>query len=268
MRAHSARAFLPFCPATQQQKRALGLFRHAAIRARAEGPRLETGGHGVAPEALAVPHDDALPPRLDPRGPVIRLSRVLETRPIPCAIAPQDPRRPGRSPLVDLCAQGQRPRRGTMPWLACAHPPGQRQGAALVDHRPHPGDTPTPHDTALSPHDQRRQRPRRHQDLAGRDTISLRGALVVPEPPGTAFDTARGLSTIGPGRGPCGELRALPAPDPPEERRERGQVPGDSPCRLARLPLCSGVSYGTIPAEVVTHGRLLLDGSLLPESRR
>jgi hypothetical protein len=45
-------------------------------------------------------------------------------------------------------------------------------------------------------------------------------------------------------------------------------VPGDRPCGLARIPLEEGGSYGTIPAEVVAHGMLLLEGSLLPESIR
>ena len=37
------------------------------------------------------------------------------------------------------------------------------------------------------------------------------------------------------------------------------------PVGSARIPLCEGVSYGTISAEVVTHRLLLLDWSLFPE---
>ena len=40
------------------------------------------------------------------------------------------------------------------------------------------------------------------------------------------------------------------------------------PVGWARIPWCEGVLYGTISAEVVAHGMLLLDGSLFPESIR
>src|SRR5437867_4443726 len=93
----------------------------------------------------------------------------------------------------------------------------------------------------------------------------LQEALVV-EPSGKAFDTALGLMALRDLHRDVGQLRALPTHDATDECRERCQVPGDSTWRLARIPLCEGVSYGTIPAEVVTHGMLLLEGSLLPES--
>jgi hypothetical protein len=61
------------------------------------------------------------------------------------------------------------------------------------------------------------------------------------------------------------QLRALAAHDAADERREGDQVPGDRAGRLARIPLCSGIPYGTIPAEVVTHCLLLLDWLRSPE---
>src|SRR5712691_4203887 len=268
IREQIERVFIPFCPATEKHNRAIGVFRHADIRSRDEGPWLDTGCHGVATEALAVPHDDDITPRPDYIGPVILLHRVRETRPIKCAIAQQDHLRPCRYPLLDLCEQGQMPLLGKMSLLARAHQPCNRQCAAFVDHMQHPGDTPTPYDTAISHQDQRLQRQMPQQDFGERDKIPFLRDMVVPKPSGKAFDTALGLSPIGHVRGNFGQLRALAPHDTTNERREGGQVPGDGTCRLARISLCEGVSYGTIPAEVVTHGMLLLDWSRFPESIR
>src|SRR6266851_2249669 len=64
IREQIERVFLPFCPATEKHNRAIGVFRHADIRSRDEGPWLDTGCHGVATAALAVPHDDDITPAI------------------------------------------------------------------------------------------------------------------------------------------------------------------------------------------------------------
>jgi len=89
--------------------------------------------------------------------------------------------------------------------------------------------------------------------------------LVIPEPPRKAFDTALGFGAIGHVGRNVGQLRALTGHNATDERREGGQVPADRACSLARIPLCSGFPYGTIPAEVVTHCLLLLDWPRFPE---
>jgi hypothetical protein len=60
-------------------------------------------------------------------------------------------------------------------------------------------------------------------------------------------------------------VRMLTPDDAADQRGQGRLVPGDRPGRLARIPLSEGVSYGTISAEVVTHGRLLLDWLRFPE---
>ena len=67
-----------------------------------QGPRLDTGCHGIAPEALAVPHDSDVAPGPDHIGPAILLHRVLEAGSIKFPIAQQDHLRSGRYPLFDL----------------------------------------------------------------------------------------------------------------------------------------------------------------------
>src|SRR4030095_6469598 len=128
-----------------------------------------------------------------------------------------------------------------------------RQGSTFVDHMEHQGDTPTAHYAPIHHKDKRLQRQMRQQDLRARDKIPFLRDLVVPEPPRKAFDPALGLGTIGHVSGNVGQLRALAPYDTTDQRGEGRQVPGDSPCGLARIPLYEGGSYGTIPAEVVTH---------------
>src|SRR5919197_6112571 len=106
------------------------------------------------------------------------------------------------------------------------------------------------------------------QDLGIRDKIALGGEVGVVDPPGKAFDAAFRLGAIRDVGGHLGELCALTPHEPTDERRERGQVPGDHACGLARIALSSGLPYGTIPAEVVTHRLLLLEGSPFPGSIR
>src|SRR5687767_14042302 len=105
-------------------------------------------------------------------------------------------------------------------------------------------------------------------NLGVRDKIVLSGDVSVVDPPGKAFDAAFRLGAIRDMGGHFGQLRAPTPHDPTDERREGGQVPGDHACGLAKISLCQGLPYGTIPAEVVTHCLLLLDWSHFPESIR
>src|ERR1043166_638023 len=96
-------------------------------------------------------------------------------------------------------------------------------------------------------------------NLGVRDKIALGGDVGVVDPSGKAFDAAFRLGAIRDVGGHFGQLRALTPHDPTDERRERGQVPDDHACGLARIALYQRIPYGTIPAEVVTHRLLLLD---------
>ena len=76
------------------------------------------------------------------------------------------------------------------------------------------------------------------QDIDIRQKVHLLQDALVVEPSGQAFDPALGLGAIRDFGGDAGQLGARAAHDTADERRESRQVPGDSPCRLARIPLC------------------------------
>ena len=128
-----------------------------------------------------------------------------------------------------------------------------------------PGHTAPAHDPALQHQPERLAGSMSHQARSRGSKGHLLQEACVVEPAGQALDTTRGLLALRDLQRDVGQRRALPTHEPTEECRERHQVPDDSPWRLARIPWREGVSYGTRPAEVVTHGMLLLDGSLLPE---
>src|SRR5712691_11975990 len=78
LRAQMERSFIAFCPATDAHHKAIGFLRHAHIRSLDQGPRLDTGGYGLATEGLPVPPHRHVAPRTDHRGPMILLHRRLE----------------------------------------------------------------------------------------------------------------------------------------------------------------------------------------------
>jgi hypothetical protein len=73
MRHQIPRVFLACCPATEEHNRPIGGFGHACIPERAQGARLATGCHRLAPAALAVPHDRDVAARPDDVRPAILL---------------------------------------------------------------------------------------------------------------------------------------------------------------------------------------------------
>src|SRR5438128_4992777 len=103
------------------------------------------------------------------------------------------------------------------------------------------------------------------RDVRIRQKIYLLQDTGVVAPPRKAFDATVGVGAIGHFRGDVRQLGALAAHDTADERRQGDQVPGDCAGRLARITLCQGLPYGTIPAAVVTHRLLLLDWLCSPE---
>src|SRR5712691_9730974 len=73
------------------------------------------------------------------------------------------------------------------------------------------------------------------------------------EPSSKTFDAALGFGAIRDLRGDLGELGALAAHDTADERGQRREVSGDMACGCAWIALYQGITYGTIPAKVVTH---------------
>lgn len=265
MRHQIPRVFRPFRPTTYAHNRPRGCFRTGHIPSLDEGPRLDTGCHGIATDTVAVPHDADVAPRPDHVGPVLRLPRVLETGPITCAIAQQDDLGPSGDQSVSLLDQRAMESFGKVSLLALAPLPRQWQGPAFLDHVEHQGDTAAPHDPPIHHQDQCLQGQMPQQHLGIGEKRPCIGALLVLDPPGQACDTALGLVASGYVGGTAGQLRALAAYHTADERREGGHVPGDCACWLARIPLCESVPYGTRPAAVVTPRLLLLDWSHSPE---
>jgi len=72
------------------------------------------------------------------------------------------------------------------------------------------------------------------QDLSIRHKIHRIRHVVVPEPPGEAFDTTFRLGAIGHMGGNGGQLGALARHNATDERCKGGQVPGDRAGGLAR----------------------------------
>src|SRR5262249_44092377 len=86
IRDEMERLLIPFGPATEEHHRAIGGFCHAHICELDQGPRLDTGRHGLAPEALPVPQHGDVAPCSDYIGPMIALYGVLECGAIELAI--------------------------------------------------------------------------------------------------------------------------------------------------------------------------------------
>jgi hypothetical protein len=96
------------------------------------------------------------------------------------------------------------------------------------------------------------------QELRVRGKIDLLCDGGVPHPPGKAFDAAFRLGAIGDIRRDFGQLRTLASHDTANQRGQSGQMPGYVAGGLSWVPLCQGIPYGTILAEVVTQRMLLL----------
>src|SRR5262245_3253602 len=95
--------------------------------------------------------------------------------------------------------------------------------------------------------------------------IDVLGDPVVAHPPGKAFDPGLCLGTVVDFPRDGGQLRPLAPNDAADHGGEGRHVASNGGSQLAWIPLYEGVPYGTIPAEVVTHRRLLLDWWLFPE---
>ena len=107
IREQMERLFIPFRPATEEHHRPIGFLRHADIRQLDEGPRLDTGGHGLAPEGLPVPQHGDVASRPHHIGPMIVLHGLLERGAIALAIAQQHHLRPRWYLPLDLRDQGE-----------------------------------------------------------------------------------------------------------------------------------------------------------------
>ena len=106
----------------------------------------------------------------------------------------------------------------------------------------------------------------RQEELGIREKVPRCQDALVIEPSGKAFDAALGLGAIRALRRDGGQWHTLARYNAADERGEGRQMSRDSACWLTRIIWCLGVPYGTIPAEVVTHRMLLLDGSRFPKS--
>jgi len=207
-------------------------------------------------------------PCADPVGPVRGLHRLLETGPINCALA-----QPYHGPLrgdqfVHGRAQGDGQGFGTAPLLALANLPRQQQRTTFLDHVEPAGHPAASHDPPIPHQAQGLPGPMGPPKFRIRHTRHRRGARGVLDPSGKACDTAVRLGAVGPRAGHGGPWGPLARHHATAQRRPRDQGLSDRARGLARILWSSGGSSGTIPAEVVAQGLLLLGWWLLPESLR
>ena len=113
-------------PTTPHHDGAIGLARVVDLLACAPLTRFETRAERLKAEGLALPRRHGTRGGATRLGPARRLERLLEPRPVACAIAPQHDWRPRGEQRADEGDQGDRPRFRKVPLWGVAHPPGQR----------------------------------------------------------------------------------------------------------------------------------------------
>jgi hypothetical protein len=262
---HSQGLLIPLGPTTPHHDGAIHLSCDLGLLSRHEPPRLETRASNIEAKGCALPRRRRTHGRPAHRGPAPLAQRGLQRRPIARAVTQKDHLGALRNPRAHQRDQGDVERLGTMPLGTLAPAPRQGQRASLINDVEQQRQTATTDHTAIHAHHQRFEGSRRPEELDRRSTVHLRQEARVGEPSAQALAPALGLGAIRDGGGDTGPWGALATHDTVDERRQRGQVPGAGACELARIPLCEGVPYGTISAEVVTHRLLLLDWLCSPE---
>lgn len=101
----------------------------------------------------------------------------------------------------------------------------------------------------------------RQEPLGIRAQVDRGGERLLAPPPRAACDTALRLDAIRDLRRNGGQWRTLAHDNAAHHRGEGRYVPGNRACALARIALCEGAPYGTIPTEAVTRWLLLRDES-------
>jgi len=149
MRDQIERLFLPLCPTTNAHHRPIRFPGKQPLRYLKEGSWLATRPQGVETQGLAVPPRRPVATRAAHLRPAGVLHGVLPARPLACALAKAHPLRPLRDQPAHQLDQGDMEVLGQVSLRPLAHPPGQRQGSALIDHMDHQGVAPAPHDAAI-----------------------------------------------------------------------------------------------------------------------
>jgi hypothetical protein len=262
---HIQRLVIPLGPTTPHHDGTIRFSCVVDLFSLDQPPRLETRAKRLQAEGFARPRRHGPCGGATRIGPARLLARVLELRPIACAIAQQHDLRPRGDQRADEGDQGDMKLFRKGPFRGVAHPPGQREGTTFLNDMDHQRGTPAAYAAAIHDELHRLQGEVTQQDVRIGQQVHLLQDVGVVEPPRKAFDAAFRFGTVGHFRRDVRQLGALAAHDPADERRQGAQVPSDRAGRLARIPLCQGIPYGTLPAEVVTHRLLLLDWLCSPE---
>jgi hypothetical protein len=165
MRDHIDGRFLPLCPTTHEQHRTLRCTGPPPLRSRKAGSWLETRPQGVETTGRAVPPRRPVATRAAHRRPACVLPGWLQARPLAGAIAKAHHRRTLREQPAHPLDQGAREVRGTGSLRPLAHPSGQRQGSAGINHGAQQGVAPAPHDAAIHAEPQRLEGERTAQEV-------------------------------------------------------------------------------------------------------
>src|SRR5262245_10172292 len=94
IRKQMERLLIAYGQATEEHHRAICCFRDVHIRERDQGPRLDTGRHGLTSEALPIPQHSDVTPCSDHVGPMSLLQGVLKLGAIKLTMAQQHHRCP------------------------------------------------------------------------------------------------------------------------------------------------------------------------------
>jgi len=246
---HIQRCLLSLGPTTPEHHRTRGGARALGLLARDQGARRAPRPQGIEAERLALPRCHGTQGRAACLAPARLLPRGLQGRPVTRAVAKTDHRGPRREPRAPHRDHRDVQGVGTVARRRLAHPPGQQQGAPWGDDMAPARGTAAAHAPALQDEPHRLQGQRTPPDVRRGQTVHLLHATRSVAPSGHAFEPALGPGASRDVGGDAGPWGALPAHDPPEERCQGAQVPGDAAGGLARIPWASSVRYGTRSAQ-------------------
>jgi hypothetical protein len=116
---------------------------------------LETRPQGIEAKRRAVPHRRRAHGRAAPRGPTRLVQRVLQLRPLACAVTQTDHLGPFWDHLAHQLDSSDVEGLRAMPFGALAHAPRQGQSAPLLDHVEPQRHAATADDTAIHDYSQR-----------------------------------------------------------------------------------------------------------------
>src|SRR5215468_236659 len=228
---------IPLGPTTQHHDGPIYLTCDLNVLELNQSAWLETRPQSIEAKCRAVPRRRRAHGRAAYVGPARLMERGLEGRPIELAVAQKDHLGPLGDHLAHQLNHGDMEVFSNVALRGVAHSPRQWQGSTLIDDMDHQRATPAAYAAPIHDKHHRLQGEMTQQDVHIGQKVQLLQDMRIVAPPCKAFDPALGLGAVGDLGGDVGQLGAFTAHDAANKRGESRQVPGDRPCRLARIPL-------------------------------